>query len=302
MHSIPFLTYAIFAHKNPKHLRRLIEKLSAPYCNFLIHIDKNVSDEVFIDELMNIENVFFTKKRFKSYWGSYQFTKANINILREWSNRFPSSEYIVLLSGQDYPLVNNLTLETFWTENRNKNYIIHVPIDERNIAEYMVRYENYYFFPKNKLILRYPSSSDSVKSKFKDIVLKSTGLFTLPKVAPFTLLYFGSNWLRLTKKTVNSILRHLDTDPSIEKYFKHSLLAEEVMVHSILLNMPAVERDPVINDDLTYTYWDEPLGRYPNPLDESLFERLLDSKHLFARKFDYPTSESLLNKIDSITT
>lgn len=302
MYSAPFLTYAIFAHKNPKHLRRLIEKLSAPYCNFLVHIDESVSDKVFVDELINIENVFFTKTRFKSYWGSYQFTKANINILREWSDRFPSFEYIVVLSGQDYPLVNNLTLEKFWTENRNKNHIIHVPIDEHNAAEYMVRYENYYFFPKKNLILRYPSFSNSFKSKLKDIVLESTGLFTLPKVSPFPVLHFGSNWLRLTKKTVNSILRYVDTDPTIEKYFKHSLLAEEVMIHSILLNMPAGERDPVINDDLTYTYWDEPLGRYPNPLDDSLFEKLMNSKHLFARKFDYPTSESLLNKIDSIPT
>lgn len=301
MHSFPFLTYAIFAHKNPKQLRRLIEKLSAPYCNFLIHIDKSVSAKHFERELVNLDNVFYTKKRYKSYWGSYQFSKANINILREWSVRFSSFDYVVLLSGQDYPLTDNQTLESFWGDNRSKNYMIHMPMEDPNLTEHMGRYENHYFFPKNSIVMRYPSVNASFIGKLKDGVFKATGLFTLPKVAPLP-LYFGSNWIRLTRKSAIGVLRHFDNNPSIEKYFKHSLLAEEVMVHSILMNIPVDERDPVINDNLTYTYWDEPLGRYPNPLDESLFDRIMDSGHLFARKFEHPTSESLLNKIDSATS
>ena len=264
-------------------------------------IDNSVPDEQFKPELVILNNVFYTEKRYKSYWGSYQFTKANINILRECSARFPTFDYIVMLSGQDYPLTDNPTLESFWRENKSKNYVIHMPIKDPNLTQHMERYENYYFFPKNRITLRYPSANASFMGKLKDAIFKASGLFPLPKFAPLP-LYFGSNWFRLNRRSASAILRHFDNNLSIEKYFKHALLAEEVMVQSILINIPVNERDPVINDDLTYTYWDEPLGRYPNPLVEGLFDRIMDSGHLFARKFDHPISESLLLKIDLMTS
>jgi len=56
----------------------------------------------------------------------------------------------------------------------------------------------------------------------------------------------------------------------------------------------------VLDDNLrTIEFWNRRNGNCPSNLDESDFENLKNSHNLFARKFEYPVSAILKNRIQN---
>jgi hypothetical protein len=56
----------------------------------------------------------------------------------------------------------------------------------------------------------------------------------------------------------------------------------------------------VANENLRYIDWVARNGNNPAILDETDFEILKESPAVFARKFDYPQSMELMNKIKTL--
>ncbi len=59
------------------------------------------------------------------------------------------------------------------------------------------------------------------------------------------------------------------------------------------MNAPFAEK--VVNNNLRYIDWVARNGNNPAVLDETDFEKVMDSNAFFARKFEYPVSEKLMN-------
>lgn len=66
------IAYLIAAHTDTVQLYNMVSALQIKnVTTFFIHIDKKVDINPFKDKLSKCENVIFTKKRVKTYWGGF---------------------------------------------------------------------------------------------------------------------------------------------------------------------------------------------------------------------------------------
>ena len=84
------INYILLAHRSPKQIKLLVNKLDTPNCNFYVHIDKGANQSPFIDALLHKSNVFFLSESLRSVCtlGDIGICKGTFNAL---SNIFGNS-------------------------------------------------------------------------------------------------------------------------------------------------------------------------------------------------------------------
>jgi hypothetical protein len=146
------INYIILVHKNPLQLIRLVNKLSESNVYFYIHIDKLVDSKPFLEAAKDISNIHFIsdEKREEGVWCGIGLVKATINTLNQIITD-DRKGYCILLSGQDYPIKNNLYIKTFLLKNYGLNFIETFDIPTENwFHKGMDRINNYKFNLSNK--------------------------------------------------------------------------------------------------------------------------------------------------------
>jgi hypothetical protein len=112
----------------------------------------------------------------------------------------------------------------------------------------------------------------------------------------------GSSYWSLYKDAIQSII----TDDSIKKRkFKHSFCSEEIMPHTIIQNIKAIEGN-LINHSLRFILWERANGEIPGILDEAQYLSIHSGIRknppiLFARKFDAVISSKLIHQLNQET-
>lgn len=311
------INYIIIAHKNPQQVQRIIDRLYTPNCNFYIHIDKRVDISPFINVLTIHKNIFFLDDKLREFgtWGDIGIVKATIATLLQIvkDNR---SGYCILLSGQDYPLIKNISINNFFTINYGTNFIDIFPIPYTSgwgIDGGLNRLNQYKINISNKRMdfVQLPSLLEKMFYKKQTIgklkrILKSkrfselTKLFRkrkLPKIKPFG----GSQWWAFPIETIHNILTFVHLNPKYLSYHKDTLIPDEIFFHSILLHLKEKNENIIIKPSITYVNWERKNTSLPVTFTkDDIFELEIKSENkLFARKFDYDLDSDILDLIDS---
>jgi hypothetical protein len=119
--------------------------------------------------------------------------------------------------------------------------------------------------------------------------------------------FASSQWWVLSRKAVDYILDFAASNPRLVRFYKHSLIPDEMFFHTILGNSPFRSRAA---RNLTYADWSKGLSRNPAPLTrEHLVQFAMPDFQLsdvegtgpcyFARKFS-SSDAALLDRIDEI--
>lgn len=311
------INYIILAHKNPKQVRRLVEKLDSINCNFYLHIDKSTDISPFVDELSHIEKVYFLpdERREATIWGDIGLIKATLNSL-EQILADGREGYCILLSGQDYPIKSNDAIESFLTNNPQTNFISTFPIpSERWADDGMHRLVSYKVNISNRrehfvLLSSIFEKGFYTKKNLKGILsLIISGKFqflkkifktrTIPGyIAPFG----GEHWWALPVETVGKILNFLKHHPDYYTYHKDTLLAEEIFFQSIVMHLSGHDPEMIIEPTLTYVNWERKNVVLPVTFAKSDLDEIREQPEnmLFARKFDTDIDENILDLIDEM--
>jgi hypothetical protein len=96
------VAHLILAYKNPEQVYRLAKSLYSPNTHIFIHIDKKVDQRQF-QYIAALPNVNFIRDRYYIVWGGYSITECYISGIKEILAH-DKYDYVVLMSGQDYPL------------------------------------------------------------------------------------------------------------------------------------------------------------------------------------------------------
>lgn len=290
------IAYLLLAHNTPNHMRRLIDALSTDAATFFIHIDKKSDIEEYF--YLKKENVYFTKKRIAVYWGHFSQVEAILILMKTAFFSKVKYDRFVLLSGADYPIKSTAYIEAFFQDNKDKEYI--VIKHQEKLARHL---ENYQPLPKYKQQIRFLRK---ILIKINIIPEKRNYKKHLGKLTP----YGGATWWGLTCKAIEYILRFVDSNPKLMKYFKNIVCPDEILFHTILGNSSFKEKS---EGGLTYVDWSRGesnpayitrnhLKIFQNP--QLFSQNLLDStaeQKLFARKFcddSHQLIEILNNQIE----
>lgn len=279
------IVYIILAHKLPEQLVRLVKKLNSNNVSFLIYVDKKTDNEIFkkmVEPLHAYENVYFLK-RYISNWGTIGHIEATLEGIRKALALHFDFDYVILLTGQDYPIKSNEYIQKFLEDSNRQSYLEYFSLPSEiwkteNGGMDRINYWHLYFLGRPHKIFPIPSL---IKKK----ILKDINLFG-----------GRSNWC-LDRDCVEYIDEYLRRSDSFVKFCKHVGLPDEIFFQTILLNSNL--KDRLVNENLRYVVWVD----LPNPaiLGSQDYEQFINSSKLFARKFDITCDANVLDMIDSLT-
>jgi hypothetical protein len=328
------LSYIITCHKNAQQVFRLIKRLQKSGSNFVIHVSKTSEGDL-LSELKNLtkeySNVFFCKQEDGTHNG-FGIVKGIFNGIEYLFKNNIYFDYVNLISGQDYPIKDNHYIDKFFIKNNGKQFLEYYPVFPKPGSEFydnhpwgphrqVYRVDRYHFkftgvtrsipelntnrlidhplFPTIKIFLH------EARRYYKEKRLKTEFLLlfwsrVLPhrrKIPENFEIYGGKTWWSITKECAQYVLESYHNDHIMRKFFKYTLIPDEMYVLTIILNSKF--RDSCVNDCIREIEWEGGDGTHPIIFTVQHKEKLSNSTALFARKFDICVDKNILDYIDN---
>lgn len=282
------IAYMIQAHDGFNQLCILIDSLDNECNEIFIHIDKK-NEALFInikEKYKKNKNIHIIEERISVNWGGFSQIEATLALMKSVYNSNLEYDYVSLISGQDMPIKSNEYIDEFLKLNYGKNFI-----EYDSIGKYKWRLKVYNIFSENKLNRKkYIKLIDVFIRKLQMNVFK----INRNNLINFD-LYIGSQWFTITYECMKYIIEYVAKEN--RKYlldYKYTACPDEHFFQNILLN--SIYKTSVINDNLRLIDWSEGKNS-PKTLTIEDKEKILESKALWARKFDLNIDNNIISYI-----
>jgi hypothetical protein len=264
------IAYLILAHNNPGHLARLTQALATPNTAIFIHIDKKTDIRPFLE--IAGENIQFTPERVAVYWGDYSTTEAILILINAAMAGSEHFDYLVLISGSDYPVRTAAQLEAYLAKYRDSEFINLAMMPSKAASKPLSWLTDYRPRPglKGKLIaqVRRVLVKAGILSRRRDYKTYFGGLTP----------YAGSTWWALTRNACAYIQNFVARNRRMMKFYANTTLSDEMVFQTILGNSRFKEK---VRRNLTYTDWSLG-GPHPSNIEMRHVERIRSEKVLTA--------------------
>lgn len=284
----------ITAYKNYHHLEEIIQCFDNNF-ELYIHIDKkSVISNLELAHLRKYDIVKLVEQKYKVNWGGFNHLKSILFLIGQALEN-PQNHYFHLITGHDFPIKRNAYFVDFFQKNRNVEFIEchNVPFSGWPGNDGLDRMEYYNFHDIwDAKIHKQKERIELLVRIQKRLGFKRKTSSKMPK------LYGGSTYWSLSRECLEYVMEFTKKNKWVLNRFKYSLCAEEFYFQTVILNSNFA--DKVVNDNLRHIDWVARNGNNPAVLDETDFDKLKESHAVFARKFDYPHSIGLLNKIKTL--
>jgi hypothetical protein len=291
------VAYIISAYKLPAMLVRLVGRLDAPGTSIFIHVDAKTSERVYramAEPLADRPDVHFLP-RHPCHWGDFGHVRATLEGLRALIASGTQFDYVVLLTGQDYPLKSNPEIAGVLREAAGGVLMDYMPIpNDRWTDGGSCRFENWHFRLAGRTLAfpGTPFGNGSLNAAW----LSLARLLRLRRAFPEGMRpYGGSSYWTMPADCARYVETWRRTHPELVRFFRHVHVPDEIFFQSIVMNSPF--RDRVARDDLRWVDW-QAGGDHPRVLSSADFDTLMRSDKLFARKFDPSVDGAVLDRID----
>jgi hypothetical protein len=270
--------YVISAYRLPGQLVRLVHRLRTQNSHFVVHVDRKTDDRVFAEMVAGTRELGCVDfvERHVCHWGGFGHVLATLKGIERLYADGIHFDYVVLLTGQDYPLRSARAIERHLAEAAGRSFMRYWPLPRAAWSGRggLDRIERWHLVWRRPLHLRVPLFRRHLPG----------GL------APWG----GAPYWCLGRDVVDHVWSLTRADPRLARFFEHVWIPDEIFFPTLVLNSPL--RDVVINDDLRYVDWSRPTA--PAIFGREDFEVLMASGKLFARKFDTTVDREILDLLD----
>jgi hypothetical protein len=124
------LAYIVSAYKLPEQLVRLVLGLDTDTSKFFIHVDRKTDGAVFrqmTEPLRHLSNVHFLE-RHRCFYGGFGHVRATLKGIDEIFRQRLPFDYVILLTGQDYPIKSNRHIEEFFSRHEGGSFMEYFPL------------------------------------------------------------------------------------------------------------------------------------------------------------------------------
>lgn len=295
------LAFLISAHTDPEHLKRLIMSLPEDAV-FVVHIDAK-SDISAFTSIINDNRVHFIENRTNVMWGSIGVVEAQMKTIREALRRHQEQpiDYLISLSGLDYPLWSNARIERFFSEQKGREWIVTLPMEEQGAAAQLYREHR----PFNYKSWQY----GTVKSKFRVALRHIVYGLGFRKSLRFRaegreyVLNKGSMWWAITPALAELALSYWDEHPQYVRYFHDGFAPDETFIPTLTAHSEFAEKAIRMEGPFKNLESITPLTfiDYTNGIKvftEEDYAMLIGSDKMFCRKTVTGQSDKLMDMID----
>lgn len=284
----------ILAHKDISQLIALAKRLNNIF-EVYIHIDKKtkLSGEEYkiLDSLPHLHWISTQDV----HWGAWSVVQATIDLMN-LALKDSDNEYFHLISGQDWPVKDSQVIYDFF-KNNNKLYIWNYESAKyRKAGEPLIDWQKFYF---NYDKINRRSLYGKIYHRISILIQTLFKVDKLKKLDINLTLYNGSQWVDLPRDAVEYLVDYLDTHQNILQMFKTGFCSDEFWIPTILRNNVSFA-GRIDTNNYRYIDWHKKHDSFPAILDENDFDKIINSGKLFMRKVQFPESNKLINKLDSI--
>lgn len=314
------VAYAILAHADQPQLLRLVRVLrtESPTCSVVVHWDgsKEPLDPRPFEELGNVHLI---PDRVAVEWGGFSLVEATLRVIRAALER-SDCEWIVLLSGHDYPLRPLADIESDLRRARPDAYIdVREVVPERpglrwsrTRAGWLSRRYHFAYVALPRPGLRTAPAVSDLLAKVAFLISKLQPLVMIwpmpagarwrigvrspgASLGPGRPHRWGSQWMTLSRRAADRVLQRLGEERRLVGHFKHTVIPDEAFFQTII----CAERDlTVVEDNRRYEKWTGKAASHPEVLGRGDLDAFLGSGKDFARKFSEVADPSVLDEID----
>ncbi len=305
--------YIIFSHSHEYQVIRLskILKCQSPNCHVLIHHDPKGKP------LPNVpDNVHLVPEPVDGQWGDFSLVEQYLVAFRYALKNF-EFDWIVTLTGLSYLVRPLIEFEKKLDDSPYDGYLHYFLAENHTewpkhtaLYRYFFRYIN---LPRLPYYYKFPRLLKNSLKKIKTLINSKQSLIRIhngPRSMPPKLgvrriyhrfdsdffCYAGRQALNINRKSLEYIFSFLEENESIVAYYKKTLIPDESIFLTILLN----------NNDLTFSKdvpWFFIWPDRQNPasgsfVSEDNIEQVIDSGCFFASKFDGESNPELLELFD----
>lgn len=289
----------VLAHRLPEQLAVLVGRLQDPRVRVYLHIDKRSSLDPFLRALQGLPEEPVLLQRYASRWGGPEVVDATLGGLRRAAS--DGCDYVMLLSGQDFPVWPTERLLDFVSDTGTRSYVAHFPLpDPRWRQGGRIRTECYTYTVRGRRETCIPRGMQipmSRRGRVLNEFLRVRSAFKPRRRFPDCALPFGgSQWWNLSRVAVEHILSFVETHPGYRMYHEHTLLPDEIFFQSILLGTDFACEHEVVNDSLRFMIWEEDAS-HPRTLTCDDLPAIVASGKPVARKFDTGVDRVVLDDL-----
>lgn len=304
----PRVVYFIASHVNPDQVVRLVRAClsGSPESRVLIHHDYSVSD---LDpaRLAEFRNVDILRSEGDIGWGAFSMCAMVIRCMT-WLLENREFDWVVYISGQDYPVLPPAEIERQLGASDLDGYLDAAPIETLDWALGRERYLYRYFrFPAfrgwytlQRLVAAY---GEARRAKGVDPLVwmrPQDGPRIGFRINPFGehfRCYEGSSWWTLSRKSIAYMLDYARTHPALSAHYRRAGFApNESFFLTILRNNPALKL--VVDDNRLFIRWTHWQTGHPDLLGLLDVPAMTAAGKFFARKIDERAHPGILDAID----
>ena len=295
------VAYLITSHALPQQVLRLARALRAgsPSAPIVIHHDDRWTrlDEAALAALGGVELV---RPPVAVQWGWGSQLEMLLRCLR-WLLDRVAFDWVVVLSGQDYPIRPPADVERDLLASPFDGYVeggeVAPPRWTRAPADEFARryFYRYRVIPAPPAPLRRAVAAARPLLVLRDMpwgVLLGRRCRT-----PFSSALpcrRGSDWLSLSRRAVELVSEQARARPDLVRHYERTVVPTESFPHTVLHAAPELR---LSTGTRRFTSW-MPGAQHPDVLRSSDLERILASGCDFARKFDVTVDARVLDEID----
>jgi hypothetical protein len=283
--------YLIVSHARPDDVARLARSIvrQSPGAYVLIHHDKN-SGTFPAAELAGLPRVALVEDPVRVHWGTFSQVEAVLRSMRQLRRSDARFDWLVLISGQDYPARPIAEFERMLADSDADAFLTYdkiLPSDRHLNDRYRFHYRRILGGPLPRL-LRAKELYERVFNRVQPFVRIQTGprgtfvgLRARPSIVDLSMpIYKGSQWWTITHQAFDVILDTIEQKPEFVQRYQGTLIPDESFFQTLILNSPQLT---AANLSLHYVDWR--LGKAsPAFLNRDDLWSIRNSKRWFARK------------------
>lgn len=298
--------YLLQTHKNLSQIVRLVRtiKTLSPHAKILIsHSPQNfVLDPAIFQDLSDISIIDAVAGR-----GRFELVQSYLDALEWLLKNGGDFDWVISLSGQDYPIQRLDSVEKFLAETELDGLLHHFKVfsEESNwkAQEGYTRYHYHYRTVVENLSnwqtnLLNPLKVLNYIQPFFRVNFSYGFMLGLKTIAPFDqnfVCYGGSSHCTLSRKCVEFLVEFVKSNPEIVTYYQRVAIPDESFIHTILVNARSFK---LCADNYRYYDFSRSRNGHPRILSTEDFPSLAQNHAHFARKFDPEVDSDVLDLID----
>lgn len=300
------ICYLIQTHKNPDQIYRLVATLKqfSPGSQIVINHDFgscHLSDSRF-QEFSEVHIIPSRGGR-----GNFALVQSYLDVVEWLLNHNSHFDWLINLSGQDYPIQPVSQLEACLAETPYDGFMLYFEVfsteSHWKIREGYTRYHYRYqtvierLSERQKTILK-PFKLFNYLQPFFRVNFSygfTLGLKTKTPFTPEFRCYGGSYLGTLSRRCVEYLHQFIQDNPQIVDYYKGVANPDESFLHTILMNHSQLK---IANDCQRYFDFSSTQNGHPRILSSEDFPAIAQSPAYFARKFDPAVDSAILDRID----